>query len=53
MPLPGAYRSRQPPKFENDAWLSAHVLAPTVSASPVLAGEKLQASAELFPAATT
>lgn len=48
---PGANKSRQEPLFENEARASLEVVAPTVMASGVRAGEKLQAFALLFPAA--
>jgi hypothetical protein len=48
---PGANRSRQAPLFEYDARASVEVVAPTVIASAVRAGEKLQALRLLLPAA--
>lgn len=51
---PGANKSRQRPKFENDARASVMVVAPTVSAEVVaLAGDTVHASTFVFPAATT
>jgi hypothetical protein len=51
---PGANRSRQRPKFENEARASVMVVAPTVSADVVaLAGESVHASTFVLPAATT
>ena len=53
IPVPGAKRSRQLPKFEYDvSRLSALVVAPTVSALGTSAGLEVHASALLFPAAT-
>ena len=48
---PGANKSRQEPLFEYEARASVEVVAPTVIASAVRAGEKVQAFALLFPAA--
>src|SRR4029453_10747479 len=48
---PGAKRSRQVPKFENDDRASVFVVLPTVSAWATRAGEELQAFALLLPAA--
>src|SRR3954470_12107216 len=53
MLTPGAYRSTQDPKLENDACLSAESLAATVTAPGTRAGEAVQASTAEFPAATT
>ena len=52
MLTPGANRSTQVPKFENDARVSVLSVAPTVIASGVAAGEKVHASADELPAAT-
>lgn len=52
MPEPGAKRSRQVPKFENDDRASVVVVEPTVIAFAARAGDELQALALLFPAAT-
>ncbi|MDX6720335.1 MAG: hypothetical protein QOJ63_2589 [Solirubrobacteraceae bacterium] len=49
---PGANRSTQVPKFENDERASVDVAAATVSALATRAGEVAQASALSFPAAT-
>jgi hypothetical protein len=49
---PGALRSTQVPKFEYEASESALVVAPTVTASAVRAGEDLHALWLLLPAAT-
>src|SRR5205085_431839 len=51
MLLPGAKMSRQVPKFENDARASVMVVAPTVMALATRAGEVVQASTLLLPAA--
>src|SRR5687768_7232341 len=51
MPTPGANRSRQVPKFEDDDRASVIIVEPIVSAFGVRAGEKLQASELLLPAA--
>src|SRR6188474_2791347 len=51
MPEPGANRSRQAPKFENEGRVSLLPLAPTVSAAATRAGELWQASAVALPAA--
>ena len=51
MPDPGANRSTQVPKLENDDRASALVELPTVSACDTRAGDELQASALLLPAA--
>jgi hypothetical protein len=48
---PGAKRSRQDPKFENDDRASVFVVLPTVSACVTRAGEELHAFALLLPAA--
>src|ERR1044071_558116 len=48
---PGANRSTHVPKFENDDRTSPLVELPTVSAWETRAGEELQASALLLPAA--
>ena len=48
---PGANRSTQVPKFENDDRTSPLVELPTVSAWETRAGEEPQASALLLPAA--
>jgi hypothetical protein len=48
---PGALMSTQLPRLENDAKPSLISVAPTVIAVGALAGEKVQASALLFPAA--
>jgi hypothetical protein len=48
---PGASRSTQEPQFENVAKESVLSLAATVMAEAALAGDKLQASVELLPAA--
>ncbi|MFO7528010.1 MAG: hypothetical protein R6W86_04285 [Marinobacter sp.] len=53
MSEPGANKSRQVPKLENDERWSSRVLLPTVMASRTRFGEPLQASASLLPAATT
>src|SRR4051794_39859180 len=52
MLLPGAYRSTQPPQFENDDLASVLVDEATVVTLAALEGEKLHASALLLPAAT-
>src|SRR2546423_13784768 len=52
MLLPGAYRSTQPPKFENEDLASVLVDDATVVVFAALEGEKLHASALLLPAAT-
>jgi len=49
---PGAKTSVHGPKFENDALFDVLVSAPTVTAAGTRAGEKVQASTLLFPAAT-
>ena len=49
---PGAKMSTHGPKLEKDETVSDEVVEPTVIADGVLDGEKLQASAVLFPAAT-
>ena len=49
---PGAKRSTHEPKFENEARRSALSVAPTVSASPVRAGDTLHAFWFSLPAAT-
>ena len=49
---PGAKRSRQVPKLENDERASEVVVEPTVMASTARAGDELQALALLLPAAT-
>src|SRR6266550_3381418 len=49
---PGALISTQLPRFENEAKVSVTSVAPTVIAEGSLDGEKLHASAVLFPAAT-
>lgn len=51
METPGAKRSRQVPKFENEARASLLSVAPTVMASAVRLGEPLHASAFSLPAA--
>jgi hypothetical protein len=48
---PGAKRSTQVPKLENDDRASAFVELPTVSACVTRAGDELQALALLLPAA--
>ncbi len=48
---PGAKRSTQVPKFENDDRASVVVVDPTVSAVATRAGEELHALALLLPAA--
>src|SRR4029453_13964108 len=48
---PGAKRSRQVPKFQNDDRPAVFVVLPTVSASATRAGEELHAFALLLPAA--
>ena len=48
---PGAKRSTQVPKFENDDRASVIVVLPTVSACATRAGEELHAFALLLPAA--
>src|SRR5690348_4676965 len=50
---PGAKMSTQLPKLENDARASVLVVAPTVMADGVLAGDTLQAFSFELPAATT
>jgi len=50
---PGAWMSTHGPWFEKLLLASLLVVAPTVSAKGAEAGEKLQASASEFPAATT
>src|SRR5690348_2159510 len=52
MPLPGAYRSTQVPKFEYEAWASVLSVAPTVMASASRAGDWRQALRLSLPAAT-
>jgi hypothetical protein len=52
IPTPGALTSTHGPWFENDARASELLVAPTVVAAGVRAGEYLQASCLLFPAAT-
>src|SRR5688572_3193411 len=52
MAEPGANRSTQVPKFENDARASVLVEAPAVRARGTRAGEPLQALALELPAAT-
>src|SRR5690349_10515325 len=52
MPTPGAYRSRQLPKFENEAWASEASEAPTVRAAGRRPGDCVQASSAPLPAAT-
>jgi len=49
---PGANQSTQLPRFEKDARRSFASVAPIVIAAPTRAGEKLQAFAFEFPAAT-
>src|SRR3954464_2526106 len=49
---PGAKRSTQEPKLEKDARRSVVSVAPTVRAAGTRAGEVVQASALLLPAAT-
>src|SRR5689334_15112675 len=49
---PGAKMSTQVPKLENEARASVFMVAPTVRASGVRAGEVPQASALSLPAAT-
>ncbi len=49
---PGANRSRQVPKFENDERASVLVVAPTVTAAATRDGEPLQALVFSLPAAT-
>ncbi len=51
MLCPGANRSRQLPKLENEARASPEVEAPAVSAASTRAGEKLQALLASLPAA--
>ena len=51
MLLPGAKMSRQVPKFENDERASVLVVDPTVIALATSAGDVVQASTLLFPAA--
>src|SRR5258705_329233 len=48
---PGAKISTHVPKFENDERASVVVVEPTVIALATRAGDELQASALLFPAA--
>ena len=48
---PGAKISTQDPKFENDERASVSAVDPTVIALATRAGEKLQVSALLLPAA--
>lgn len=48
---PGAKTSTSEPKFEKEALASEESVAPTVQALGSEAGEKLAASALLFPAA--
>jgi hypothetical protein len=48
---PGAKRSTQVPKFENEDRASVVVVEPTVSAAATRAGDALQALALLLPAA--
>src|SRR5882724_7063685 len=52
IPEPGAKRSTQVPKFENDERASVLVVEPTVMAFAARAGEELHAFALLLPAAT-
>lgn len=52
IPLPGAKRSRQVPKFENEDLASLEVVEPTVIALAARAGDELHALALLLPAAT-
>jgi hypothetical protein len=52
IPEPGAYRCAQLPKFENDDFASLLVDDITLVTFDALAGEKLQAFALEFPAAT-
>ncbi len=49
---PGAKISTHDPKFENEDLASPFVVEPTVRALAARAGEELQASTLLFPAAT-
>ena len=49
---PGAKRSRQVPKLENDERASDEVVEPTVIALAARAGDELHAFALLLPAAT-
>src|ERR1041385_248768 len=51
MLLPGAQMSTHVPKFENEARASVIVVAPTVIALATSAGDVVQASTLLFPAA--
>ena len=53
MSLPGANRSTQAPKLENEERWSVRVVDPTVRASATRLGEPLQASLLSLPAATT
>ena len=50
---PGAKMSRHVPKLENDDRASVFVVEPTVTAAGARAGDELQASTLLLPAATT
>ncbi len=50
---PGAKISTHLPWFENPAGASARVVAPTVIADGALAGERVHASVDSFPAAAT
>ena len=52
IPLPGANRSRQVPKLENDDLASVEVVEPTVIAFAARAGDELHAFVLLLPAAT-
>ena len=53
IPAPGAKISTQLPKLENDARASRIVVAPTVIADGALAGDRVHASVDSFPAAAT
>ena len=50
--LPGAKISTTEPKLEKEERASVEVVEPTVMASGVLAGDEVEASVLLFPAAT-
>jgi len=52
IPEPGAKMSRHVPKFENDERASLVVVEPTVMALAARAGDCVQASVLLLPAAT-
>jgi hypothetical protein len=53
IPEPGAKISTHLPWFEKPAGASAGVVAPTVIALGALAGERVHASVDSFPAAAT